>query len=315
MVERRGGMKGGAQRSPLTPPERTDRMREIRKAEIEELFDVKHNVNELGTLSYMAEPIEGYVGSLKYRTHKVIAGDMLYIDTVPVYVKAKGRAKQTKVTKECQQRLNDARKLRQLEMLANTNFTDKDVHVTLTYKKAPRSEAEANTNVRNFIRRVQRAREAKGLPPAKYLGRVEGGDEEYKRRHAHLLMSGGLTPKELEAIWDKGFVNADNLQPDDEGLRGIVRYIFKTYAGARDRYGRARCRYIRSRNLVPPKERVTNCPISNRRIRTIASDMGYKAREVLEAAFPGYKVVGDVQVRSSTYCDGVLVRAELIRIR
>lgn len=283
---------------------------EITTEEIGLVFDVKHRLEDMGTMTYMADPIEGHVGEEVYRMHKTEAGEYRYEDLVSTYVIPKGRTKQMELTSEARQRATDERKLRELEMLANNNFTAADMHLTLTYRREARSDKQVNADVRNFLRRLQRARQKAGLPPAKYIGRIEGSDEEYKRRHVHLMISGGMPREEVEAIWDKGWCNMDRLQPGDEGLRPLVRYIFKGYRGARDRYGRAHCRYIRSRNLVKPKTRITQCRLSNRRIRAIVADMGDKLREVLEKANPGYKLV-DAEVRTSTFAAGVAVRAIL----
>lgn len=122
------------------------------------------------------------------------------------------------------------KKVMDLRQLVNTNFTWRDLHVTLTYdsEHLPKTEEEAERNFRNWLERVARRCKKLGLPPPKYIGVTEhqepGPGRKGVRYHHHAILSCGLNRDELESLWHAGrgrkrfermgTANADRLQLD-----------------------------------------------------------------------------------------------------
>ena len=252
-------------------------------------------------------PTQISVGRMGYRTRTTVAGPRLEVEIYPVFGKeASGKARAAKIagnTPEAMKKLNRERAIRYLIRLADANLTDQDIHLTLTYRKAP-TEKRAYMDVDNFLRTVKRRREQYGMTPLKYFYTVEGNENGTKERlHAHVLMSGGISREELEEIWAKGWANADRLQPDERGMEAIIRYITKD---------REKRKWHRSRNLVKPKQRTSDSKISNARVKRIAKGFEAEAKEIMEKLYPKYGYV-DVDVRISDSVDGAYIRVLMRR--
>lgn len=281
--------------------------------EYESLFDVTPGTS--GTLLDGGWDSDGHwrdipsqisVGRMGYRTRTTVAGPRLEVEIYPILGRdAAGRARAAKKneTPESMKKLNRERAIRHLIQLADANLTDRDIHVTLTYRKAP-TEKRAYADVDNFIRTVKRRREEYGLSPLKYFYTVEGNENGTKEQlHAHVLMSGGISREELEEIWAKGWANADRLKPDERGLEAIIRYITK------DQKKRL-CH--RSRNMVKPKQRTSDSKVSNAKVKRIARDFDAEAKEIMEKLYPKYMFVDDV-VKLSDSVDGAYIRVLMRR--
>lgn len=190
--------------------------------------------------------------------------------------------------------------------LADANFTEKDIHLTLTYKREVDLE-QCRKDLRNFLLRVKRYREKMGLPPVKYIYTIEGRRELSKgfgaeRTHIHMLMSGGVSRESLEEMWEMGYANADRLQPTERGLEEIATYIIKE---SRHReHGR---KWSCSKNLTQPKKRTSDARTSNRVVKAIAHDFRNTAKEEMEKLYPSYSFV-DCKVYCSDQLDGVYIR-------
>ena len=281
--------------------------------EYESLFDVTPGTS--GTLLDGGWDSDGHwrdipsqisVGRMGYRTRTVVAGPRLEVEIYPILGRdAAGRARAAKKneTPESMKKLNRERAIRHLIQLADANLTDRDIHVTLTYRKAP-TEKRAYADVDNFIRTVKRRREEYGLSPLKYFYTVEGNENGTKEQlHAHVLMSGGISREELEEIWAKGWANADRLQPDERGLEAIIRYITKEQK-------KRLCH--KSRNMVKPKQRTSDSKVSNAKVKRIARDFDAEAKEIMEKLYPKYMFVDDV-VKLSDSVDGAYIRVLMRR--
>ena len=281
--------------------------------EYESLFDVTPGTS--GTLLDGGWDSDGHwrdipsqisVGRMGYRTRTTVAGPRLEVEIYPILGRdAAGRARAAKKneTPESMKKLNRERAIRHLIQLADANLTDRDIHVTLTYRKAP-TEKRAYADVDNFIRTVKRRREEYGLSPLKYFYTVEGNENGTKEQlHAHVLMSGGISREELEEIWAKGWANADRLQPDERGLEAIIRYITKEQK-------KRLCH--KSRNMVKPKQRTSDSKVSNAKVKRIARDFDAEAKEIMEKLYPKYMFVDDV-VKLSDSVDGAYIRVLMRR--
>ena len=148
-------------------------------------------------------PTEIRVGRMGYRTRTIKAGPRLEVEIFPIFGReAAGRARAARqnVTPEAVQRLNEERSKRRLVQLADANFDENDISLTLTFMDEPKY-AEAQRDVKNFLRTVKRKREQRGMPELKYIYSIEGDEDGRKERiHIHMLMSGGMDRKEIEEI-------------------------------------------------------------------------------------------------------------------
>lgn len=272
--------------------------------EYEGLFDAIRDTEAEDMLGpyWRAQPTSVQAGRMGYRTRTVKAGPRLEAEIYPIFGREQHRrlrAARKNITPEKQARLNRERSLRHFIQLIDGNFGPGDVHVTLTYRDAPAYD-RAVRDVQNFIRRVKRMRQKAGLGELKYAGVIEGDEDGTKRRiHAHLIMSGGIDREELERLWGRGYANADRLQPDENGLEAVARYILKQQ--------RNRKKWFASRNLKQPSVRISDTKASNARVKRIAKGIQGEAKEVMEKMYPGYSL-GRCQVYWSDVVDGVYIR-------
>ena len=272
--------------------------------EFEDLFDVGAEP-EAGLLdSYWREqPTEIRVGRMGYRTRTIKAGPRLEVEIYPIFGRENSgrlRAAKKNLTPEAVQRNNEERSRRKLVQLIDANFTEKDYHVTLTYAGNPPSYEQARKDVKNFLRAVKRKREQRGLDELKYVYTIEDEqDGKRKRIHIHAIMNGGISREELEQIWGQGYANADNLQPDENGLEAIARYITKQQKNRR--------KWARSRNLKQPKVRTSDTKVSNARVRRLAVDFPNSAKEIMEKLYPNYTHTRTI-MRFSDVVDGAYIR-------
>lgn len=243
------------------------------------------------------------VGRMGYRVRTIKAGPRLEAEIYPVFgreqEKAARRAK-ANATIEAQRRLNLERAKRYMVQLADANFTAEDISLTLTYAGTPPEYNRALKDVKNFLNKTKRLRAKRKLSELKYIYTVEGNEDGEKRRiHVHMLMSGGIGREELETLWAKGYANADRLQPNENGLEGIARYMMKQQ--------RNRRRWACSRNLKRPKTRTRDCKISNSRVKHIAYDFDNDAKQIMEKLYQRYHFVSS-RVFYSDVVDGVYIR-------
>lgn len=250
------------------------------------------------------------VGRMGYRRRITVAGPRMECEIYPVFGKrdeAKARAAKANVTPEKMKRLNRQRAERYICQLADCNFTEKDVELTLTYKKNYQPDAErCQKDVRNFLDRLKRYRKRNGLGDPKYIYVIEGGREKKNgygvtNFHCHMLMDGAVDRKTLELIWENGYANTKQLQPDeDRGLEELAKYMIKESKNT----GR---RFCHSRNLQKPKVRTKDAKTSNRVVKAIAHDIRNEAKAEMEKRYPSYKFV-ECKVYYSDVLDGVYIR-------
>jgi hypothetical protein len=281
---------------------------------------------------WMREGCDLRVGQMGYRTTTTVAGDILVAEIYPAWGREKRgvarRAKQN-LTPERIRKYNTERAKFRLELLMDENFTANDLNMTLTYTDAP-TEAEARKDVKNYIERLKRAREKRGLPELKYIYALEDEKDGRKKKiHCHMVMSGGIERKEAEKIWRKGskargFANCDELQPDKEGLRKLAFYIYDQNRGKETAKGKRH--YSCSKNLREPRTRSSMSRVSGARVRKMARDFNGMAKAIMEKVYPGFEFVRGLRwqenengtmsescVRFSDYTDGVYIRVMMRR--
>ena len=278
--------------------------------EYEGLFDVIPSDAGLLAEYWKSEPTATRIGTMGYRTRTIKAGTRLEAEVHPIYgrsMEATARREKLNLTKERQAQLNTKRAKRRLVLLMENNFDyEKDVHVTLTYAGSEPDMARCRKDVRNWLNRVKRAREKRGLEEVKYIYSI--GHDKDQRIHVHCVMNGGIGRDELERMWGKGYANTIRLQAQGGGLQGMANYLYRQNEKARDRGERAGCHmWCGSRNLRKPKEHVSDTKISNRKVKRAAMRFGAEGREIMERTYPGYSVES-WQVMFSDMVDGVYIR-------
>lgn len=229
-------------------------------------------------------------------------------DNAEKAVKGKrGNRASHKVTEPKQKDLNDKNARRYLVQLGNGNFTIGDSHVSCTYDKdhLPGTVEEAENIVGNYLRRIAYRRNKLGLEPLKYILVTEYSYNKdgstLKRIHHHIIMNGGLDRDHVEIMWttqrinwnkvendpkyivkQMGWVNADRLQLNENGIEGLCKYITKDPQGKK--------RWSSSRNLERPIERKpADTKYSKKQVENLAksNDAG---KEFFEKQFPDYNI-------------------------
>ena len=274
--------------------------------EWEALFDVRART-ELER-DWAMEPVRARAGWLLYRTRTIKAGPVTECEVYPVYGREqerRARKARENISPERMQRANHQAAIRRIIRLANANFTNQDLHVTLTYDGCVPDWEQCQKDVRNFIRRMQYLRGKRGLEKARYIYTIEDNESGQKKRiHCHMLLSGGISREEIEACWRKGWANADRLQPNEEGLAAIAKYITKAQKN--------RKKWCCSKGLKQPKVSVSNTRLSRRKVERLASDLEHEWRDVLRTAYPGTEPVS-CDVWTSDMMPGVFIRCQMIQ--
>ena len=282
--------------------------------EYEDLF----NNRMMGDGSFLEEPSFIPVGKMGYRRRTTVSGPRIDAEVFPVFGRSQRgelRRMKSQVTREAQRRANDERSRRHLIQLVEGNFSERDVSITLSYDGAAPDPERVDKDIRNFIARVKRARDRRGLGELKYIYAI-GGDEmpsagySGKRPHVHMIMSGGIDRDELEKIWGKGYANADRLQPRGDGFGGIAVYFTRQKQDRPEKPGVRKWRG--SRNLKQPVPRSRDARVTNSRVKRIAHDFRNEAKDIMEKLYPGY-VLQECTVRYSDFVDGVYIRCVLRR--
>lgn len=207
---------------------------------------------------------------MPYREKKIYSGDYLEVEIYPITLEEKKapRKKKEKMTAPKQRNLNDKNSKKHLIRLVNTNFSDDDLALHLTYenKYLPKSEEDARKDVNNLLRRIKYHRKKKGLEDLKYIAVIEYKEQKENQKavriHHHLVISGGIDRDIVENLWIKGRANADRLKADEYGYEGLARYITKDPKGNR--------RWTQSKNLKQPTVRVNDNKYSKRKVEKIS---------------------------------------------
>ncbi len=249
-----------------------------------------------------------------YREKKTDCGAYREVDIIPRTdnaeraVKGK-RGKRQRVSEPKQKELNDKNARRYLVQLGNGNFGIGDLHVSLTYsnKHLPGSVEEAEKVINNYLRRVAYRRKKKGLPPLKYILVTEykyaKDGEEIKRIHHHVIMNGGLSRDDVEMMWTKdrinwkkaetdpkycgqieqmGWVNADRLQVNENGIEALCKYVTKDPQGKK--------RWSSSRNLERPVQQPpADHKYTKKKIERLAKEPD-AGKAFFERQFPDFNI-------------------------
>lgn len=241
---------------------------------------------------------------MPYREKRIYSGDILEVEIYPITVQERKqpRRKKEKESALKQKNLNDKNARKHLIRLINTNFTDDDLAVHLTYTEGtlPNSEEEARKDVSNYLRRIKHYRKKNGLPPLKYIAVIEYKEHEENakgvRMHHHIIMS-AIDRDIVEELWGKGRANADRLKADEFGYEALGRYITKDPKGNK--------RWTQSKNIKQPTIKVNDFKFSRNKVEKIAK--APEDRDNFEKLYHGYLLndcrveVNDVTANTHLY--------------
>lgn len=178
-----------------------------------------------------------------------------------------------------------------LEQLMNTNFTDEDYRLDLTYTEQPLSREEAKKDLSLFLGRLMYLYKKSGVT-LKYI-KVTGGGREKKdgsgltRIHHHVIISGGVPRDDIEKLWKAGRKSCQHLQADKEGYAALARYLLKQVPESET--GLA---FSPSRNLKKPVEiRDDNKYGQTEMRKIIQAERDGTLKEKMEKLYKGWECV------------------------
>lgn len=178
----------------------------------------------------------------------------------------------SKESRDAQKKFNRNEAIRKLTRLMNCNFTNKDIHFTITFSEKL-DEKTARKELKNFLERVKYHFKKHDLGEFKYIYAI--GEHKKEGIHFHICMT-GLSLDKLLSIWRKskyaGHTTLSHLYFDDvNGLGGLATYfinqeLFKNKLGdedVADHKKRMIRKWTSSKNLVKPK-------VIKKRIKTLS---------------------------------------------
>lgn len=162
---------------------------------------------------------------MEYKRRTTRSGDLLEVE---VYATTKAgkqspRASSGDPTPKSMALINERNARNRMRRLLCANFSRKngDMFVTFTYE-GDVEEEYAMREERNLLARIRRLRKRKGLPELKYMVVTE----KQSKWHHHVIMSGGLTYKELQELWGgRGKRIHKSVLDDSDGFGGLVTYL------------------------------------------------------------------------------------------
>lgn len=222
------------------------------------------------------------------REQKRICKDYVHFDIYPVFTHTKSRKKKKyKPTSEAQRIINQRNAEKYLEMLIETNFDNNDFFVTLSYGVEPSSDEQAETNVYNFIRRLEYLCKKLGLEKPCAIWCTEKGKTS-GRYHHHLILKCPIGRDTIQKLWrdkkhpENGLIQVNELQFDENGLTALSIYLQKKPIGKQ--------RWHRTRNMKEPIKR-ENDNMSQKQFKALFDE--HATAEVFELAFPDYTLAGE----------------------
>ena len=218
-----------------------------------------------------------------YATKTITSGKQVGVEIYPEFSRKQMKADKTikKKTRLSQKNLNDKNSRKHLARLLNANFDSNSYWLTYTYdnKHLPKSIEEAQKNMRNCIRRINRLLKKRNLENARYVYITEFSRDKKIRCHHHVVIDCGLSMNELEEIWNCGKRNnIRRIDDDEEGLTGLANYLSKDPKGKK--------RWNASKNLKQPTIRKNHQDFSMKKIRQMIENKN-RIREFIEIKYPG----------------------------
>lgn len=219
-----------------------------------------------------------------YATKEIFAGEQLEVEVYPSFTRKElPSGAKVKRNNKAQSNLNDKNARKEFLRLANHNFNNGDLWITLTYsdENLPSSIEEACKNMHNYIIAINRKRKRRGLKNAKYIYITEYSEGPKKiRYHHHLLMDCEMDMEIVESTWKKGRRNQiRRISKDEHGLAGMANYLTKSPKGKK--------RWCRSTNLIKPPVKKNHYKFKKSRVKKMVANRNIIQGE-FEKQYPGY---------------------------
>lgn len=210
-----------------------------------------------------------------------------------------------------QKKLNTKRSKEWHTRLIHCNFDNSDyvIHATFSNKERPFTKEEVEKEFKNYILRINRYRKKIKLGNAKYIAVIEGGDGTKKNVHFHIIIDGDLKREILEDLWkEKGYVNVDRLQMNEEGLIRLVNYMAKGLEDEEEIERTKEFKGVRtwrsSKGLDKPVIYVDDNKFSGRKVMNMVAN--HPSREEFEKMYPGYTLTDYNIVYNEEYCQAYI---------
>lgn len=173
--------------------------------------------------------------------------------TPQTFIKNRTRRPKVNPTPDEVAKQNEKAAESKLRLLMANNFKEDDYYLTLTFKQEVTIE-EAKAHMQKFIRNL-RYHYNKAKEQMKYIYICEGKN----RLHFHMLLNRAfeIPTSLIKQLWPHGFHYKIAYQGGAEDAKQLASYFVKEKRSAFYR-GKEnfKKRWVASRNLVPPKERV-----------------------------------------------------------
>lgn len=130
------------------------------------------------------------------------------------------------------------------------------------------------------------------------------GAAEGKRVHLHLVLQSGIGRDEVEALWQKGYCNADRIRAIDGSIKGLATYLAKDPKGKK--------RWGASRGLKKPEVKIYDHKITRKKAREMATDAESFAAALVKL-YPNYRATEINPPKYSEFVAGVYLCAEMRR--
>lgn len=270
------------------------------------------------------------------RTATIRAGRSLEVMVYPITRLSPEARREAKArrTSAAMEKLNARNTQRHIMRLEEANFTGEAVVFTGTYaypaeeygmcnlqelsdtyerRGLPWDMGRVKRDQRNFLSRLRRrvVNCAGSADSFRWIIRIEEGKTPPAeglppKYHIHALIEGaGLTREAVEACWPHGFTTCERFDLANDGPARLARYLCKQRRGGRW--------WSHSRNLKNPAPRISDRKLSRRRLSRIAADVQREGRDILEAIYPGYRVVELPDVKYSDFVAGCYIYARMRR--
>lgn len=192
----------------------------------------------------------------KYRECSILGKSV----TVDLVKGGRPRKRKESASRPVQKNLNirNAQKWFRLSAVANFKEGDYAAEFTFAPEFKPENLEECEKEIKNFIKRINRARNKKKLPKMKYLGVIEG--KTSNNLHFHMILDNLLNRDDLDDLWTKGRgknkksigFTAINKIKNQNGIDGVIiksNYLTKEFKLENQKGKR---KWFSSRNLKKP---------------------------------------------------------------
>lgn len=233
---------------------------------------------------------------MKYRTKTIKSGNLLELEIFPIIETKGGKRRQRfNNTSAAQEKINKIHKEKKLIRKIYSNFTNKDIFITLTFREKV-DEATAKKAIVNYLRRLRRQyqKENKEL---KYIYVMEYGNDNL---HFHLIVN-NFDRAAIVGTWKEGFVKAKELKRDFEKL---AKYLLKEKREFNTRAWNC------SKNLKEPKITTNDSKFSRRRAESLKDKL--ELFTITEKLYKNYIYI-DSYVKDGFFIDGVYAYIKMRR--